>query len=143
MKDNYFSQLIVPGKNPTKVYLGAPYSHKNPLWMRLRFELINLAALQLIEAGFIVFSPISHSHPIATSHADLSQIQNYDVWLNQDTHFMEWADILAVLQLPGWRESKGLAFERDWFKTRGRPEAFVHLNDVYYAEIDSQPVKGV
>jgi nucleoside 2-deoxyribosyltransferase len=125
------------GPHPfTRIYLGAPYSHSNPLWMKLRFELINLAALQLIQDGFIVFSPISHSHPIASAHADPQVVRSYKIWLEQDVHFMEWADLLVVLELPGWRDSKGLLFERKWFEEHNKPIDYMHLNDVYYAEID-------
>jgi len=131
----YFEWYHKQLDRPTRIYLGAPYSHSNPLWMKLRFELINLAALQLIEDGFIVFSPISHSHPIAAARANPEIIQNYRVWLEQDEHFMEWADLLVVLELPGWRDSKGLRFERDWFEKRNKPVEYCHLNDVYYAEI--------
>lgn len=133
----YTNYIKVPNLGRrTRVYLGAPYSHANPLWMQLRFELINLAAMQLILDGFVVFSPISHSHPIASTHSDKNAVQNYDLWLGQDTHFMEWADVLVVLELPGWRDSKGLKYERDWFETHGKQIAYLHLNDVYYSELD-------
>ena len=118
----------------TKVYLGAPYSHPNPLWMSLRFELINLAALQLIRRGYIVFSPISHSHPIANAAAEKQTVQNYDLWLNQDKHFLEWADILVVLCLPGWAKSKGLLFERDWCLEHNKPVGLLDPDEVYKAE---------
>ncbi len=118
----------------TKVYLGAPYSHPNPLWMKLRFELINLAAFQLIRRGFIVFSPVSHSHPIANTATSKEVVQDHDLWVRQDEYFMKWADVLAVLELPGWRDSRGLLFERTWFKEHNKPIAYIHLSDVYYAE---------
>jgi len=133
----YTDYIKVSGlQRPTRVYLGAPYSNPNPLWMKLRFELINIAAMQLILDGFVVFSPISHSHPIASTSSDKQAVQNYDLWLGQDNHFMEWADVLVVLELPGWRDSKGLKYEMEWFYKHNKPVAYLHLNDVYYSELD-------
>jgi nucleoside 2-deoxyribosyltransferase len=120
----------VEGGKTTRIYLAAPYSHKNKLWMHVRFELVNLAAMALIDLGYVVFSPISHSHPIASTAEEPGETQNYSLWLGQDEHFMEWSDALVVLDLPGWRNSRGVLFELKWFTKRGKPIYFLPLDAV-------------
>jgi nucleoside 2-deoxyribosyltransferase len=46
-----------------KIYLAGPYSHWNPAVRAIRFHKLNEKAAELLNAGFLVFSPISHSHP--------------------------------------------------------------------------------
>ena len=102
-----------------KLYLGSPYSCSVNAWELQRFEYANIAAMTLIHFGFTVFSPLSHSHTIAL--VDPSCKNDHNLWLAQDLEFLKWADILGVLTQPGWRESKGLRFERLEFHKRGKP----------------------
>ena len=46
-------------------YLATPYTDKDPLVKQERFQKVNKVAAKLIERGEIIFSPISHTHPIA------------------------------------------------------------------------------
>ena len=48
-----------------KIYLAGPYSHPDPTVRAIRFHKLNDKAAELLRAGNLVFSPISHSHPIA------------------------------------------------------------------------------
>ena len=48
------------------IYLASPYSHPDAVVREQRFRDVCLAAARLIRAGQIVFSPIAHSHPIAS-----------------------------------------------------------------------------
>lgn len=48
-----------------KIYLCHPYSHPDPAVRRQRFESANDLAGRLMRSGFVVFSPLSHSVPIA------------------------------------------------------------------------------
>lgn len=91
-----------------KIYLACPYSH-NP--MRGFIE-SSKAAARLMEAGNVVFSPISHSHPVAV-HGGLDAMDQA-FWLRQDLPFLKESDVLMVLQLPGWECSKGVKREIDY-----------------------------
>lgn len=47
------------------IYIAVPYSHKEESVRLARFESVNRAACFLMNKGYHVFSPISHTHPIA------------------------------------------------------------------------------
>ena len=99
-----------------KIYLAAPYSHSNPSIRQSRFLAANQAAAKLIGMGHIVFSPISHSHPIAQVMGNhLSK-----TWLDQDRHFVEWADCMVILDMPGHEASNGIQQERGWMREAGK-----------------------
>ena len=46
---------------------------------------------------------------------------DHDFWLGVDGHMMARCDGLAVVMMPGWQESKGIAIERDTFELAGKP----------------------
>ena len=106
------------------VYLAAPYTDPNPAWREFRVLATNLAASALMRAGFVVFSPISHSHPISEC---MSGHVGLEFWLEQDTPFLQACDATVILTLPGWKWSKGIAAE--W--TLSHTIAHISLEEVY------------
>jgi hypothetical protein len=92
----------------TLIYLAAPYSHDNPLVREGRFQQINKAASTLMKAGLHIFSPISHTHPIALAGGLPT---GWDFWCAYDTAMLEACFAFVVLTLPGWDTSKGVAEE--------------------------------
>lgn len=128
---------VKPPAKP-KVYLAAPYSVYDSLvnatWPQVRFDLVNIAAMRLIRAGCIVFSPISHSHPISLTQPP--EANTHGLWLEQDLEFAKWADILVVLRLPGVTASYGVNKERDWFNDMKKPVYFVYIDDIYDMELE-------
>ena len=89
-------------------YLACPYSHQNPLIRQARFEAANRAAGQLMCRGLIVFSPVSHSHPIAESF-DLPK--DWDFWREYCLTFLTMSKQMYVLRCLGWTESVGVQAE--------------------------------
>jgi hypothetical protein len=90
------------------IYLASPYSHPDPEVRHQRFEAVNSAAAALMKKGYVIFSPISHSHIIARDH-DLPM--EWDFWERIDIQFIRMCKELWVLMLPGWDESKGVKAE--------------------------------
>lgn len=90
------------------VYLACPYSHPDPAVRRARFEAANRCAATLMQAGVFVFSPISHTHPIAEA-GDLPL--GWDFWEPYDRLLIGACGALYVLMLDGWRESRGVTAE--------------------------------
>ena len=90
------------------IYLAVPYSHDNPKVREVRFEAANRAAAILIQKGHHVFSPISHTHPIALC-GDLPK--GWEYWEEYDRIMLGACDTLAILRLDGWRESTGVQAE--------------------------------
>lgn len=91
-----------------KIYLAAPYNHQHSQFRELRFKLINVKAAELMCQGHIVFSPISHSHPIAVQE-DLPL--SFEFWQAMNESFIKWCDAVYVYRLDGWQHSKGIKAE--------------------------------
>lgn len=90
------------------IYLACPYSHKDPEVRRQRFESANAVAAKLMQGGRHVFSPISHTHPIAVA-GDLPK--GWDYWEQYDRIFLGIAKEFWVIRIDGWRESVGVQAE--------------------------------
>jgi hypothetical protein len=90
------------------VYLACPYSHPDPLVRRRRFLQASRAAGLLIREGHKVFSPVSHTHPVADA-ADLPL--GFDFWRDYDLTFLRLCKTFVLLQVDGWDRSLGVAAE--------------------------------
>lgn len=101
-----------------KIYLAAPYSHPEKVGRLIRFYRINAKAAELMKSGNIVFSPISHSHPIA-DQCDLPL--HAEFWQEMNESFIDWADIVVVYRLIGWQCSNGVQAEIEYANKTGKP----------------------
>ena len=104
------------------IYLAAPYSHPDEKVRLQRFDAINKAAGNLIKSGRFVFSPISHSHPIAMV-SDLPT--GFDYWGDYDRRMVGHCDELFVLMLDGWEKSIGVQVEIQIAKCFGKPISYI------------------
>lgn len=106
-------------RNDCPVYLAVPYMHDSSLVREYRFNAANKAAATLINEGYVVFSPISHSHPIAVD----GNIQGlgWETWERQDIAMLRLCKALFVLQLDGWDQSLGVQAEIKEAKRMGIP----------------------
>ena len=95
---------------PIRIYLACPYSHKDPEVQERRYDIATRKAADLMFAGHIVFSPITHSHPISHHLPEMG----HDFWMRQDFAFLDWADELWVCGIDGFRESEGVNAEIDY-----------------------------
>ena len=86
-------------------YLAMPYSGR----MEESFVDANRIAGALMVEGYVVFSPISHSHPIWKDCEYLPQ--THEFWMKQDLPFLRLADKLFVYKAEGWEESLGVRLE--------------------------------
>lgn len=90
------------------VYLAVPYNHEDPEVREYRFKAVNKAACRLMQEGHIVFSPITHGHPIA-KEGDLPV--DWEYWQNHCMAFLTVSHKFIVLRLDGWEQSKGVQGE--------------------------------
>jgi len=97
-------------------YLASPYSN---LPRTDAFLSAAEAAAWLIGNGVRVYSPITHSHPIARyGKLDAGDL---DLWLRVDKPFMQHAKGMIVLQLPLWGRSEGIRREVAAFAETQKP----------------------
>ena len=89
-------------------YLATPYSDKDPLVKEERFQKVNKVAAKLIKRGEIIFSPISHTHPIAMVG---NLPGGWEYWDEFDRAYLSCCYKLYVLMLDGWKESSGTQAE--------------------------------
>lgn len=101
-----------------KIYLAIPYTGIE----QLSFETANRVSGRLMQEGHIVFSPISHSHPIAQT-CELPA--HWDYWKEADTAFLSWCDEVRVVMLDGWQRSKGVNAEMEIAEMIGKKIRFI------------------
>ena len=107
------SSFIRKGVNiMNRIYLASPYSNKDPKIRESRVEAVNKKAAELMEAGNLVFSPLSHSHPIS-KYTKIDPCDN-EFWLRQDLWILQHCDEFHILCLDGWKKSDGV--EDEWKK---------------------------
>lgn len=90
------------------VYLACPYSHPDRAVRVARFDMVNRMASELMRRGLKIFSPISHTHPIAEAGA---LPLGWDYWHEYDHAFLSASHKLIVLMLDGWEKSSGVIGE--------------------------------
>jgi nucleoside 2-deoxyribosyltransferase len=100
----------------SKIYLAIPYSF-NP---EHSFYVANKMAAQLMEAGHVVFSPISHSHPISKFLPAELKIDSL-WWMDQDLPFIVESEEVYVVVIGAMghqliAESKGVQMEMEFAK---------------------------
>lgn len=106
------------------IYLAAPYSHPDPAVMDRRFHEINAVAAQLMQSGEFIFSPISHTHPIAMAGGLPT---GWDFWEKYDRAILSACCEVRVLMLDGWRESRGVTAEIAIAIKLGLPVTYIDL----------------
>ena len=105
-------------------YLACPYSHPDPAVRQARFEAVNRVAARLIREGILMFSPISHSHPLAVCGGLPG---GFAYWETHNRAWMERCDDMIVLMLDGWRDSRGVRDEIAIMEEAGK--AVVYLEE--------------
>ena len=115
------------------LYLATPYS-KYPGGLEEAFVAACKLAGELLKRGLTVFSPITHTHPIAM-HAGIDPL-DYKIWLPCDRMRMDTSDALLVAMMRGWEASVGIQHEIDYFMETNKP---VHFLDVRTIEL--KPVR--
>ena len=114
-------------KGKELVYLACPYSHPDPVIMQQRYVMSNIIAGELMKLDYFIFSPISHSHPIA-QQCNMDAI-DHDFWLRQDCAIFMHCEMMMIIAIDGWEESYGIGLELIWAKDLDMPVVLVHVKD--------------
>lgn len=105
-------------------YLAVPYSHDDTTVRKTRFEHVSKVGAWLISNGHIVYSPITHCHPMAKYGLP----EGWQFWQYMDLPFLQYSRLFIVLPLEGWRSSVGLRVEMTEAKRLELPITYVHGN---------------
>jgi hypothetical protein len=106
-------------------YLACPYSHTEQSVMVQRFDQVNEFAAKLMRAGLMVFSPISHTHPIV----QYGLPEGWDFWEQYDRCIIGHCKGLIVCQFDGWDASVGVQAEIGIAGDLGRDVYYVRPQD--------------
>lgn len=107
-------------------YLATPYTHKDHYMMVARHLVVNHVAADLMNQGYYIFSPISHTHPIAEAG---KLPRGWEYWQGYDKTILSTCERLIVLQIPGWEESTGVTAEIQIATELGLPIEYIDFPD--------------
>jgi hypothetical protein len=107
-----------------KIYLAIPYSG----FEEESFRVANKIAAKLMNEGHLVFSPISHTHPIALAG---NLPIGWEYWKKFDESFLEWCDTLYVIIMDNngterIEASKGVNGEMNITTSLSKPIIYIH-----------------
>jgi hypothetical protein len=105
-----------------RIYLATPYSDDVSEVMDHRYEEVTRKAAEIMNQGYIVFSPITSCHPMAKA---FGLPRTWDFWEKFDRAFIEWCDEVWVYKQRGWRESTGVNAEIGLADELGKPVIMV------------------
>jgi hypothetical protein len=99
-------------------YLATPYTNYEG-GLEKAYHDARMITAGFLKQGVTVFSPIVHTHPVAR----IGGIDPLDlnIWIPFDEPFMRAAGACIVAMLPGWKKSKGVRAEIDFFNAAGKP----------------------
>lgn len=110
------------------LYLACPYSHPDPAVREYRYSTANRVASQLMKAGIVVFSPLSHSVSIAR-HIPAVEM-DHRFWMDQDLPLLRRSDELLIIGLDGWTKSQGVKSEMFEAMANAKPITLVEEADI-------------
>lgn len=86
------------------IYLATPYSHECEKVMQLRADMVSEYSARQTKLGYVVFSPITHSHELAKYGTPTS----WAFWSQIDYVFLQHCDYFVRLWVPGVKTSVGV-----------------------------------
>ena len=98
-------------------YLASPYTSDDPAVMEERYQLACKAVSVLKNKGWLIYSPITHSH----GPAQYGLPKDYAYWKRYCEVMLPKCDDMMVLQIDGWENSKGVKAEIDLADKLGIP----------------------
>jgi hypothetical protein len=99
------------------IYIATAYSHKLAPVMTSRYWKVTEFAAAGIKEGFVLYSPITHCHPMARK---FKMPKDHQFWLDFNHRMIDNCTEMVVLCLPGWEESKGIKDEMDYCEISGK-----------------------
>jgi len=132
--------------NQKAIYLACPYWHENENVRLSRFERVTDVTGKIMQRGYVVFSPITHSHPVALDmdtgeHRPGGKL-GHDFWLRQDAWYLSKVDEMWILMLDGWKESYGVAWEADFCCNAYTPVRHLDNSSLLFVNPDTLEVLG-
>ena len=107
-------------------YIASPYWHTDERVRKARARAAMTAVMKLIGQGIKAFSPVVYSAVIQEE----SGFRPPEGWYAFDLNFLAQASGMILLEIPGWRESRGVLIETAYAQGRGIPIEKVRWEEV-------------
>ncbi len=111
------------------VYIATPYSHSDPDIRLSNFQRANKLAAWAMQKGHCVFSPISHSVPVA-EYLPPELLLDFEWWMQMDLPILRKCDALFVYPPDAALTSRGVAREVEEAKALGIPVRYLTDEEV-------------
>lgn len=99
------------------IYLASPYSHEQASVRHRRFLDARDFTYAHLSRGVPLFSPIVYGHQFS---ADYQMGTAHEDWLSLNVSMLNAAEMMWVLCLEGWEQSRGVAHEIDHMIAQGK-----------------------
>ena len=107
-------------------YVASPYWHREEQVRRARARAAMAAVMELIGRDIKAFSPVVYSAVIQEG----SGFRPPEGWYAFDLNFLAQASGMIILEIPGWKESRGVLIETAYAQGRGMPIEKVKWEEV-------------
>ena len=98
-------------------YAASPYWHPEERVRQARARAARAATMDLIGQHINVFSPVVYSAVIQ----EKSSFRPPEGWYSFDLNFLAQASGMIILEIPGWKESRGVLIETAYAQGREIP----------------------
>ena len=111
-------------------YFAHPYSCKDPkgnfilAGEEANFRICNFRAAKLLDLGYNIYSPISHTHPILCASPEFLARSEHELWYHLDNELIDKVDWSGIILAPGWEKSTGCRAEKERIESKGLPVLF-------------------
>lgn len=102
------------------IYLASPYSHKSEAVREHRYLLTRHFTIKMLKLGKPIFSPIVYGKDMEKQIGT-----DYLSWKQLNDDMLRACAQFLVLRLPGWEDSKGVAYEIEMAKSLGLSITYV------------------
>jgi len=100
------------------------------------FQLCNIRAAKLINAGYNVYAPISHTHPIHRACPEFLARHEHELWYQLDNEVIDKTNWDGIILAPGWEKSSGCKAEKERIEARELPVLFyLDIMDEFYPKM--------
>ena len=122
------------------IYVASPYSDPDPGVQHQRYLDVSYAVVQLMQQKIPAYAPIVHCHELALN---FNLPGDAEYWQEYNTAFLNKADAVYVVKLPGWDKSKGVRQEIELAWALDIPVRLVGTNgQVFYRLFPGTPLCG-
>ena len=104
------------------IYIASPYHHQDAEVMENRYVRVAEATAHFMRLGYVVYSPIAHTHSIA-EWAELPR--DFSFYEQFDLTMISRANEVWVLLINGWEQSKGVRAELEFCQRMKVPFRFI------------------